>query len=43
MFASLEDAAAMRGSVERFEPAMGPGVREARLAGWKKAVEGVLL
>jgi glycerol kinase len=42
MFESLEEAAAMRGAVERFEPAMAAGVREARLAGWKKAVEGVL-
>ncbi|HEX8308789.1 MAG TPA: glycerol kinase GlpK [Allosphingosinicella sp.] len=42
MFASLEDSAAMRGAVERFEPAMAAGVREARLAGWRKAVEGVL-
>ena len=42
MFASLEQAAAMRGTVERFEPAMASEVREARLAGWKRAVEGVL-
>ncbi|MFL6843973.1 MAG: glycerol kinase GlpK [Allosphingosinicella sp.] len=42
MFASLEAAAAIRGEVERFEPAMAAGVREARLAGWKKAVEAVL-
>ncbi|HYJ81521.1 MAG TPA: glycerol kinase GlpK [Allosphingosinicella sp.] len=42
MFASLEEAATMRGAVERFEPAMAAEVREARLAGWKKAVEGVL-
>jgi glycerol kinase len=42
MFGSLAEAAAMRGAVERFEPAMAPEVREARLAGWKKAVEGVL-
>jgi glycerol kinase len=42
MFGSLEQAAAMRGAVERFEPAMADEVREARLAGWKKAVEGVL-
>ena len=42
MFGSLEEAAAMRGAVERFEPAMKGEVREARLAGWKKAVEGVL-
>jgi glycerol kinase len=42
MFGSLEEAAAMRGPVERFEPALEPEVREARLAGWKLAVEGVL-
>jgi glycerol kinase len=42
MFASLEEAAAMRGAVERFEPAMAADVREARLAGWEKAVEAVL-
>jgi len=42
MFGSLEEAAAMRGAVERFEPAMEREVREARLAGWKKALEGVL-
>ncbi|HEX8222909.1 MAG TPA: glycerol kinase GlpK [Allosphingosinicella sp.] len=42
MFGSLEEAAAMRGAVERFEPAMAADVREARLGGWKKAVEGVL-
>jgi glycerol kinase len=42
MFESLEEAAAMRGAVERFEPAMAAAVREARLAGWKKAVEAVL-
>jgi glycerol kinase len=42
MFASLEEAAAMRGKVERFEPAMDPDVREARLVGWKRAIEGVL-
>ncbi|HEX8126111.1 MAG TPA: glycerol kinase GlpK [Allosphingosinicella sp.] len=42
MFESLEEAAAMRGAVERFEAAMTAGVRDSRLAGWKKAVEGVL-
>lgn len=42
MFKSLEEAASMRGAVERFEPAMAAEVREARLAGWRKAVEGVL-
>jgi glycerol kinase len=41
--ASLEAAAgAMRGRVERFEPAVDEAVREARLAGWRKAVAGVL-
>jgi glycerol kinase len=42
LFASLEEAAAMRGAVETFEPAMEAEVREARLAGWRKAVERVL-
>jgi glycerol kinase len=42
MFASLQEAASIRGAVERFEPAMEAKVREARLAGWKKAVDGVL-
>jgi glycerol kinase len=42
MFGSLEDAAAMRGAVERFGPAMAAKVRDERLAGWKKAVAGVL-
>jgi hypothetical protein len=32
----------MRGDVDRFEPAMEADVRDARLAGWKKAVEAVL-
>ena len=43
MFASLGEAAAMRGAVERFESAMEADERRARLAGWKKAVAGVLL
>ena len=42
LFASLEEAAAMRGEVERFEPAMEEDVRRARLAGWKRAVEAVV-
>jgi glycerol kinase len=42
LFDSLEEAAAMRGAVERFQPGMAEEVREARLAGWKKAVEAVL-
>ncbi len=42
MFGSLEQAAAMRGEVRRFEPDMAAEVRRTRLEGWKKAVEGVL-
>jgi glycerol kinase len=42
MFGSLEQAAAMRGEVRRFEPDMAGEVRRTRLEGWKKAVEGVL-
>ena len=42
MFASLEEAAAMRGEVVRFEPRMDDGMREARLSEWRKAVEAVL-
>ncbi|HEV2747116.1 MAG TPA: glycerol kinase GlpK [Allosphingosinicella sp.] len=42
MFGSLEEAAAMRGAVRRFEPAMGADVREARLSGWSRAVAAVL-
>ena len=42
MFASLLEAAAMRGAVQLFEPAMAPEVRERRLEGWRKAVEKVL-
>lgn len=42
LYDSLEEAAAMRGEVERFRPAMAAGVREARLAGWEKALASVL-
>ena len=42
LFASLDEAAGMRGAVERFEPMIGADEREARLAGWRHAVEGVL-
>jgi glycerol kinase len=43
MFPSLEQAAAaMRGPVRRFEPAMAERVREARLSGWRGAVATVL-
>jgi glycerol kinase len=42
MFASLEEAALMRGSVEGFEPAMTEAVRAARLVNWNRALEQVL-
>ncbi|OYY67354.1 glycerol kinase GlpK [Sphingomonas sp. 28-63-12] len=42
LFSGLEEASAMRGAVERFEPGMDAGVRGARLAGWKRAVESVV-
>ena len=42
LFKGLEDAAVMRGAVETFEPAIGADIRDARLAGWKKAVESVI-
>lgn len=41
-FETLEDAAAMRGAVERFEPALDGEKRQARLDGWAKAVAGVI-
>ncbi|MFL6861475.1 MAG: glycerol kinase GlpK [Allosphingosinicella sp.] len=42
MFASLAEAAAMRGDVRRFEPAMDAATREGRLAGWRAALASVL-
>jgi glycerol kinase len=42
LFASLEEAARMRGAVERFEPAMAAGTRSQRLSGWKRALRSVL-
>ena len=38
----LDDATRMRGEVERFEPAMNPRVRDARLSGWQVAIDAVL-
>lgn len=38
LYDRLEDAAAMRGAVERFGPDLDGGVREARLAGWSAAL-----
>jgi glycerol kinase len=42
LFASLEEAASMRGDVQRFEPAMSPETRSIRLVGWRKALDAVL-
>ena len=42
LFGSLEQAAAMRGEVQRFRPAMAAATRAARLAGWEKAIAAVL-
>jgi glycerol kinase len=42
MFASLTEAAAMRGEVRAFTPAMDAEVRESRLEAWATAVEKVL-
>jgi len=42
LFSTLHEAAAMRGAIGRFAPAMAPAVRDARLAGWKSAVDSVL-
>jgi glycerol kinase len=42
MFASLKEAAGMRGAVERFEAAMAQDTREARLAQWRAALTAVL-
>ncbi|SOB87774.1 glycerol kinase [Sphingomonas guangdongensis] len=39
LFRTLEEAAAMRGAVERFEARMTEETRIARLAGWRAAVE----
>jgi glycerol kinase len=39
---SLEEAASMRGDVQRFEPAMSPETRDIRLDGWRKALDAVL-
>jgi glycerol kinase len=43
LYARLEDAAAMRGTVERFQPLMATEVRQARQAGWQAALKRTLL
>lgn len=42
LFRDLNEAAAMRGEVENFTPALPTDARDARLAGWRRAVAGVL-
>jgi glycerol kinase len=42
MFASLEEASAMRGAVERFKPNMAKEDRDSRLHAWRGAVAKVL-
>lgn len=42
LFAGLEEAAAMRGKVETFDPKMDGAARDARLAGWTAAVRAVV-
>jgi glycerol kinase len=42
LFGSLAEAAAMRGGVRGFEPAMAPASRSFRLEKWRRAVQSVL-
>ncbi|MFA5988510.1 MAG: glycerol kinase [Sphingomonas sp.] len=42
MFSGLEEASAMRATVETFTPAMPQTARAVRLAGWRRAVESVV-
>ncbi|PWG01575.1 glycerol kinase GlpK [Sphingosinicella humi] len=42
LFPGLEQAAAMRGAVERFDPRLDLKTRERRLDGWKKAMAATL-
>ncbi len=42
LFGSLAEAAAIRGAVRRFAPAMAGATRAARLAGWQRALASVL-
>jgi glycerol kinase len=42
LFKGLEEAATMRGKVETFEPRIGADERDARLAGWRRAVKSVI-
>ncbi len=42
LYASLEDATAMRGGVTRFTPQLGADARQSRLTGWADALGRVL-
>ena len=42
LFGSLEEAAAMRGGTASFHPALGDDARQARLAGWRSALDATL-
>jgi glycerol kinase len=42
LFATLEEASAMRGTTRSFDPHLAGDRRDARLAGWKAAIEAVL-
>ena len=43
LYSRLEDAAVMRGTVERFQPAMASETRMERLSGWQAALKRTLL
>jgi glycerol kinase len=42
LFRDLDEAATMRGTVQRFAPNLPDGVRESRLHTWRRAVESVV-
>ena len=42
LFESLDQAASMRSTVERFDPQMSTRTRQERLQGWQAAIAGVL-
>jgi len=42
VFRDLDEAAGMRGAVQCFEPKLGHPERDARLAGWQRAVRSVI-
>jgi glycerol kinase len=42
LFADLQAASTMRGEIETFSPALPETSRTTRLAGWQKAVSGVV-